>query len=408
MAALGASVVLPFTPGLAQEAPVVTPPPVVATPPAATPAPAPAPAPMAATPAPTPPARPPVSIAPLPPTAPETPPPAAEERPAARAQTPARAARAPARPAAEAPAERAAPTPAPAPAEPFAAEPAPLPEALEPLPEALEPFPAPPELTAPEPIEQAQPAETPAAAPTGLWIAAGVALLLAVLALFAWRRRAREEERVHVTPAPVAPTEPARAPAPAARAPAPPTPAPRPDASARHADPRDLAAMAASSRPEAGRPWLEFLMRPVRAGTDADEAVVEFELTVGNTGTVPARDVRISTWMFAAGDGASEMERSLIEPPAGAKRATATIAPGDGAQVETAIALPKEELRGKVLPVIVADARYRLPDGSEGRTSASFAVGLPNGEGLEPFAVDLPTGLREDVEARLHGEPQRA
>ena len=61
-----------------------------------------------------------------------------------------------------------------------------------------------------------------------------------------------------------------------------------------------------------------------------------------------------------------------------------------------------------VLVVVVADARYRLPDGREGRTSASFAVGLPNGDGLEPFAVEVPSGLYEDVEARLHGEPQRS
>jgi hypothetical protein len=57
--------------------------------------------------------------------------------------------------------------------------------------------------------------------------------------------------------------------------------------------------------------------------------------------------------------------------------------------------------------VVVADARYRLPDGSEGRTHASFAFGLPSGDGLAPFDADEPSGLRDDVEARLHGEPER-
>ena len=70
-------------------------------------------------------------------------------------------------------------------------------------------------------------------------------------------------------------------------------------------------------RRSTGRPWLEFLMRPVRAGTSQDDAIVQFELTVGNTGDVAARDVRISTWMVAAGEG-TDMERSLIEPPADA------------------------------------------------------------------------------------------
>ena len=59
---------------------------------------------------------------------------------------------------------------------------------------------------------------------------------------------------------------------------------------------------------------------------------------------------------------------------------------------------------------MVAEARYRLPDGSEGRTHAAFDIGLPESEdadGLTPFPVDRASGLRENVEARLHGEPER-
>ncbi|MBC7987364.1 MAG: hypothetical protein H7X93_11970, partial [Sphingomonadaceae bacterium] len=52
------------------------------------------------------------------------------------------------------------------------------------------------------------------------------------------------------------------------------------------------------------------------------------------------------------------------------------------------------------LPVVVADARYRLPDGSEGRTAASFAVGVPHGEHLDGFAPGAAE-MREDIEARL-------
>lgn len=398
-AALFASVALPFTPSLAQDAPAATsPPPVVSAPlVATTPPPVVAAPPVAATP----PAaalqpRPPVQLAPRPPVAeqPATPPPAEEARPA-RQRTTQRADRPAPRPRAEAPAPRAA-APAPEPV----AEPALTPAAP---PEAVAPAPLPPE-AAPEPIpvEPATPAETTATAPIWPWIAAGAALVLALIAFFAFRRRRSEEEyyeetiyeapsyEAPVAAAPIAATQPARI----------------EEAEINAADDGDVEALNATSAPVADRPWLEFLMRPVRAGTEGDEARVEFELTVGNTGSVPARDVRISTWMVAASD-ASEMERSLIEPPANAQRSEVDIQPGDGARVDASISVPTDGLRGKVLPVVVADARYRLPDGSEGRTSASFAVGLPNGEELEPFAIDLPSGLHDDVEARLHSEPER-
>jgi hypothetical protein len=157
---------------------------------------------------------------------------------------------------------------------------------------------------------------------------------------------------------------------------------------------------------QGGRPWLELLMRPVRAGIDDKDAVVEFELIVDNQGPLPARDVRISTWMVAAGRE-NEMEGSLIErdeaglPPV-------TIDPGDTKRVERAVALPTKGLdEDSVLPVVMAEARYRLPDGSEGRTAASFEVGVPMGDELAHFDIDHPSGLHEDVEARLHGEPER-
>ena len=86
------------------------------------------------------------------------------------------------------------------------------------------------------------------------------------------------------------------------------------------------------------------------------------------------------------------MERMLIDPPADATVSEGTIDAGDGARVEAAMTLPKAGLSDAVLPVVVADARYTLPDG----------------EDMAWFAVDNPSGLHEDVEARLRGELQRA
>jgi hypothetical protein len=57
--------------------------------------------------------------------------------------------------------------------------------------------------------------------------------------------------------------------------------------------------------------------------------------------------------------------------------------------------------------VVVADARYTLPDGSEGRTHAAFEIGRSEEGGIAPFPIDRSSGLIENVEARLHGEPER-
>ncbi|TMJ19504.1 MAG: hypothetical protein E6G92_06935 [Alphaproteobacteria bacterium] len=287
-------------------------------------------------------------------------------------------------------------------AAPVQSAPAPVPVAAEPAaPAAVAPPPAAPAPVAIPPIQAAAPAaQQGVLARYWPWLAAAGVLLLAALTLIALRRRreAYEEQDVYYEePVYEAEAEPAYA-APLAAAAVEEVSEP---------DSADMAALAASSEPVPDRPWLEFLMRPIRAGTSEDEAVVEYELTVGNTGSAPARDVRVSTWMVAAGEG-SEMERSLIEPPAGATRSDLSIEPGDGARVEGAMSLPRDGLHGDVLPVVVADARYTLPDGSEGRTHASFAIGRAGEDDgdLEPFKLDR-TGITENVEARLHGEPER-
>jgi hypothetical protein len=151
------------------------------------------------------------------------------------------------------------------------------------------------------------------------------------------------------------------------------------------------------------------MMRPVRAGTTEEEARVEFELTVGNNGQVPAEDVRISSWMFAAGSvRESAMERMLIDPPTDSTLGEVTIPPGHGAKIAASIAMPRSRLSAPVLPVVVADARYKLPEGGEGRISASFAIGHAAGDEIEPFSVDSPSGLEEDIASRLYGDVHSA
>ncbi|HEX9946182.1 MAG TPA: hypothetical protein VGA98_01445, partial [Allosphingosinicella sp.] len=130
------------------------------------------------------------------------------------------------------------------------------------------------------------------------------------------------------------------------------------------------------------------------------------ELSVHNRGPVAAEDVRISTWMLAA--GSSEAESALIVPRDHADTPAVTIGAGESRTMTASVALPTNQVQGDaVLPVVVADARYRLAGGAQGRTSASFAVGVPDGDGLAHFGIENPSGLHEGVVAKPLREPQR-
>ena len=175
----------------------------------------------------------------------------------------------------------------------------------------------------------------------------------------------------------------------------------------------EVAALTAGAAPATERPWLEFAMRPVRAGTNVDEALVEIELTVGNSGSVPAKDVRISTFLLSGDARGEEMERLLVKPPSDATTDPVTIDPGQGTRIDATLALLKSEmgenLPASFRPVVVADARYTMDDGSEGRTSASFVVGVTPEKGkiLEPIELSRAS-MHENVEAELQGRPQHA
>lgn len=306
---------------------------------------------------------------------------------------------------------------------------------------------------APAPVAQPQPAE-PAAQPaapaaevtqttetttettrsTSLvpWILGGLAVILAAAAaVFLLRRRRTDEDLlVRETATTTEPVAPRPAPQPVAprsdiglaAATAAPVMAPvaerhpiaepvaeaHVEAKLAEADEAVLEHVVDAPAPVANRPWLELGLRPVRAGTSEDEALVDIELTVGNSGDTAARDVRISTFLLADAEG-SEMEQLLTSHGPGADVPPVTIDAGDGTRVDAHLAVPKGELGRTFTPVVVAEARYRLPDGREGRTSAAFRIGraAPAADGVGPIGATRPH-LVEDLEAELLGTPAHA
>ncbi|MES2098089.1 MAG: hypothetical protein V4459_15160 [Pseudomonadota bacterium] len=416
-----AATALVATPALAQETPQAAPP--------QTTAPA-APAPVV-----TPPRAASVTIPPIARTVPDgTPAAAAAAEPAAPRAAP----RAASRPTATRAATRtvtrsrattttAAPAPRPAAPDPVAVTPPPAPAA------------APVDQPAPVAADSAQSNTTTTTFPLWAWIAAGVAGLAIVFgALFALRRRRDEYaydepsyvEEPYVEPVAVAPVV---APLPVAKV----QPRKEPEvargkakanANAGAIEPviaapdevhvsepaaAEVAELTSGTAPVAERPWLEFAMRPVRAGTNVDEALVEIELTVGNSGSVSAKDVRISTFLLSGDVRRAEMEKLLINPPSDATTDPVTIKPGEGKRIDATLALLKadmgENLPSSFRPVVVADARYTMADGSEGRTSASFLVGVTPEEGtvLEPIELSR-SSMHDNVGAELQGEAVHA
>ncbi|ODP36727.1 hypothetical protein BFL28_19805 [Sphingomonas turrisvirgatae] len=232
-----------------------------------------------------------------------------------------------------------------------------------------------------------------------------------------------EPERiVHPAPAPmVAPAAAAAAAAPAfGERPVEPTPRHEPEvhaalesATLHRPDSADIDAVLGGAEPQGNRPQLELAMRPLRAGVTRNEGVVEFELTVANAGGVAAQDVRIGAFMLNGAAQDSAMERLLTNPPADAVVAADAIAPGDGTRVDAAVTLPREAMHDQpghdgFAPIVLADARYRLPDGSEGRTAAAFTVGRTDGgDTLIPIGLDDGPAMYEDIEARLHSVPAK-
>ncbi|MES1970941.1 MAG: hypothetical protein V4472_00675 [Pseudomonadota bacterium] len=325
------------------------------------------------------------------------------------------------------------------PVAPVAAAPAPAPAEVTPAPVVQQPV----EATAPAPTAPAtttQSSTTPEAAPAWPWLVGGALILFGAIAWFLLRRRRATEEEYDEAPyadvareeaAPIRrePVAVAAAAAPSFLHPAPvdrtpveaapiatvTAPAAVAAEEAELAEPEadDVAALTEATAPVADRPWLEFALRPVRAGTNVDEALVEIELTVGNSGSIAAKDVRISTFMFASEPATStEMERMLLERGADGAQAV-TIEPGEGTRIDATLGLSKagliETTSGSIRPIVVAEARYPLPDGTEGRTSASFTIGLSEEGGPVMAPIQLnERGMHDEVEARLLGVPEHA
>lgn len=160
------------------------------------------------------------------------------------------------------------------------------------------------------------------------------------------------------------------------------------------------------------RPWIELEFKPARAAATPTEANVQFELTVRNTGTAPARNVRIEVRMFNAGHSQEQEIEAFYSEPIRERTSPALEAlPAKGeVQLTSAVALPNENVReltvqGRRLfiPTVAFNVVYDWGNGKSGQTSASYLVGreaeTPT-EKMGAFRLDLGPRLYRSVGQR--------
>jgi hypothetical protein len=245
------------------------------------------------------------------------------------------------------------------------------------LPEAEAPLPEGPGLDVLPPPVAAEEEPEPGASWLSWWpwLAVPAALALLAWAGLAWRRRreAAAEEAVReaarqdlggVLFAGGAAGAPEAAPE---RTPEPAPPIPAAPAPAAEAEPR---------------PWLEVEVKPERAAATDVQAVVDYALSVVNSGDAPARNIRIDARLFNA--SAQDEVNAFIAGPIHEKSGSphVVLAPGESLELMGQAAMAKADVRevkvegrSLLIPMIAINVAYDWGEAGAGRTSRSWVVG---------------------------------
>jgi hypothetical protein len=157
------------------------------------------------------------------------------------------------------------------------------------------------------------------------------------------------------------------------------------------------------------RPWIELEIVPTRVTVDEQRAVVEFDLSLFNSGNAPAFDVLAEGAIFNAGVQQDQKIGGFFENPVGQGQRIPVIAPMQRLAVKSAVVLPREqfqplEVQGRpiLVPMVAFNALYRWGSGN-GQTSRSYLVGkTTEGEKLAPFRLDLGPRVWRKLGARQH------
>lgn len=160
---------------------------------------------------------------------------------------------------------------------------------------------------------------------------------------------------------------------------------------------------------------LVLALRPTRAGLNLISVTVDAEVTLTNTGDVPAEDVRAELRLMSA-HGEQDAELAAFYAEAVLRPATPpfTLQPGEERRFRAITALAHSAVRAieaggrpMFVPLVALSVRYR-DAAVERRTGQAYAVGVERVDSakLAPFWLDVPAKSYDSIAARPHGGPQ--
>ena len=190
-----------------------------------------------------------------------------------------------------------------------------------------------------------------------------------------------------------------------------PEPAPRPRAPA--PVPRAAPAQPAPS-PSPGlvttrlRPWLDLTFTPVRCIVEEQQVRFEFELSLFNSGSAPARDVLIEAVTINAGPTQEQEIATFFARVKGEGDRIQSISPLKRVDLRPQVVMAMDKLRvleagGRrvFVPLIAFNALYDWSGKRSARTSAAYLLGRETeSDKLAPFRLDLGPRVYRGIGAR--------
>ncbi len=157
------------------------------------------------------------------------------------------------------------------------------------------------------------------------------------------------------------------------------------------------------------RPWLDIEFAPLEASFNDQNGVIQFDVTLFNSGSAPARDILLEARLFNAGDDQDEVIAKFFDNPAAYGERIEVVEPLRRLAFRTSATVPREQMRifeaggRKVwVPLIGFNACYRW-GGGDGQTSASYLLGRSSSGGkMAPFRVDQGVRSFNGLDAREH------